>query len=209
MKTQYLKETNVRANTRLRISLASQVSGAEPEPMDWADLKKIKVTLEMPNVSGARIIDDDSTKKVYYSFDNQGRMTILLDNLAIGLNRLTVVVAYGTETRAQYIFDIERIPTFSLQPRYINATLIAVETIGDGNNEPFDPSELELEIAGKADGSIYRAGENDEARITAHGMSLEQGATSLFAIDSNGNLILYNDGTPVVLTPAKLAELIA
>ena len=30
-----------------------------------------------------------------------------------------------------------------------------------------------------------------------------------FAIDWNGNLVLFNAGTPVVLTPAKLAALIA
>lgn len=208
MKTQYLKATKVLRNSYLRVSLVAQVSGQEAK-LTWDDLKKFKVTLERPNTSGALVLDDDSTKKIYYSFDNKGRMIILLDNLPLGWNRITIVVTYGTETRAQYIFDIERVFLSTTLPQYINATLIAVETIGDGTGEAFDPSELELEIAGKADGSIYRTGDNDEARITAHGMSLKQGATSLFAIDSNGNLILYNDGTPVVLTPAKLAELIA
>lgn len=209
MKTQYLKAEGVKYNTYLRIALVSQVSGADPETIAWEDLKKLKVTLERPKVSGALVLDDDSTKKIYYAFDNQGRMTISLNSLPVGLNRITVVVAYGTETRAQYIFDIEYTGFLYIRPTYIDATLVAVETIGDGNNEPFDPSELELEIAGKADGSIYREGDNHEARITAHGLTLEQGQSSLFSIDSSGNLVLYNEGTPVVLTPAKLAQLIS
>lgn len=210
MKTQYLKQTGVLENTYLRITLASSVSGGAPEPMDWADLKSYKVTLETPKKSGAYMLDDDESKRIYYSFDNNGRMTILLNNLEIGvLHRLTVVVAYGTETRAQYIFDIERVFRSSIRPIYINATLIAVETIGDGTGTPFDPTELELEIAGKADGSIYRVGDDDEAIVKSHGFSIVTGNSPQFAIDTNGNLVLYNEGTPVVLTPAKLAELIS
>lgn len=65
MKTQYLRVDGVKQNSYLRIALASQVSGADPETIAWEDLKKLKVTLERPKVSGALVLDDNSTKKIY------------------------------------------------------------------------------------------------------------------------------------------------
>ena len=48
----------------------------------------------------------------------------------------------------------------------------------------------------------------DYALIVGNGAD-DQNRSNAFAIDWNGNLVLFNNGTPVVLTPAKLAQLIA
>ena len=48
----------------------------------------------------------------------------------------------------------------------------------------------------------------DYALIVGNGTDDEH-RSNAFAIDWNGNLVLFNAGTPVVLTPAKLAQLIA
>ena len=49
---------------------------------------------------------------------------------------------------------------------------------------------------------------SDYALIVGNGTD-DQNRSNAFAIDWNGNLVLFNNGTPVVLTPAKLATLIA
>lgn len=48
----------------------------------------------------------------------------------------------------------------------------------------------------------------DYALIVGNGTA-DNARSNAFAIDWNGNLVLFNAGTPVVLTPAKLATLIA
>lgn len=48
----------------------------------------------------------------------------------------------------------------------------------------------------------------DYAFIVGNGTGSDS-RSNAFAIDWNGNLVLFNAGTPVVLTPAKLAQLIA
>ena len=48
----------------------------------------------------------------------------------------------------------------------------------------------------------------DYALIVGNGTG-PNARSNAFAIDWNGNLVLFNNGTPVVLTPAKLAQLIA
>ena len=50
--------------------------------------------------------------------------------------------------------------------------------------------------------------DGDYALIVGNGADNEH-RSNAFAIDWNGNLVLFNAGTPVVLTPAKLAQLIA
>ena len=50
--------------------------------------------------------------------------------------------------------------------------------------------------------------DGDYALIVGNGADNEH-RSNAFAIDRNGNLVLFNAGTPVVLTPAKLATLIA
>ena len=50
--------------------------------------------------------------------------------------------------------------------------------------------------------------EGDYALIVGNGTA-DDARSNAFAIDWNGNLVLFNAGTPVVLTPAKLATLIA
>lgn len=49
---------------------------------------------------------------------------------------------------------------------------------------------------------------DDYAFIIGNGTSYDN-RSNAFAIDWQGNLVLFNNGTPVVLTPAKLAALIA
>lgn len=48
----------------------------------------------------------------------------------------------------------------------------------------------------------------DYALIVGNGTG-NNNRSNAFAIDWNGNLVLFNNGTPVILTPAKLAQLIA
>ncbi len=48
---------------------------------------------------------------------------------------------------------------------------------------------------------------DDYAFIVGNGTSVSN-MSNAFAIDWNGNLVLFNNGAPVVLTPAKLAQLI-
>ena len=50
--------------------------------------------------------------------------------------------------------------------------------------------------------------DGDYALIVGNGAD-DDHRSNAFAIDWNGNLVLFNAGTPVVLTPAKLATLIA
>ena len=50
--------------------------------------------------------------------------------------------------------------------------------------------------------------DGDYAMIVGNGADDEH-RSNAFAIDWNGNLVLFDNGTPVVLTPAKLAALIA
>ena len=50
--------------------------------------------------------------------------------------------------------------------------------------------------------------DGDYALIVGNGTG-NNARSNAFAIDWNGNLVLFNNGTPVVLTPAKLAQLIA
>ena len=50
--------------------------------------------------------------------------------------------------------------------------------------------------------------DGDYALIVGNGTA-DDARSNAFAIDWNGNLVLFNAGTPVVLTPAKLAQLIA
>ena len=50
--------------------------------------------------------------------------------------------------------------------------------------------------------------DGDYALIVGNGAD-NQNRSNAFAIDWNGNLVLFDNGTPVVLTPAKLAALIA
>lgn len=50
--------------------------------------------------------------------------------------------------------------------------------------------------------------DGDYLLIVGNGADAEH-KSNAFAIDKNGNLVLFNAGTPVVLTPAKLAQLIA
>ena len=51
-------------------------------------------------------------------------------------------------------------------------------------------------------------GTNDYALIVGNGTG-NNARSNAFAIDWSGNLVLFDNGTPVVLTPAKLAQLIA
>jgi len=56
----------------------------------------------------------------------------------------------------------------------------------------------------------YNVEDSDEEYALIVGNGTDSNARSnAFAIDWYGNLVLFNNGTPVVLTPAKLAQLIA
>ena len=50
--------------------------------------------------------------------------------------------------------------------------------------------------------------QGDYALIVGNGTA-DNARSNAFAIDWNGNLVLFNSGTPVILTPAKLAALLA
>lgn len=65
-------------------------------------------------------------------------------------------------------------------------------------------------IAGKVITGQYNVADTQDeyALIVGNGTDGEH-LSNAFAIDKTGNLVLFNAGTPVVLTPAKLAALIA
>ena len=69
-------------------------------------------------------------------------------------------------------------------------------TIAAGNNQ---------HVSGKYN---VEDSNGDYALIVGNGTG-PNARSNAFAIDWNGNLVLFNNGTPVVLTPAKLAQLIA
>lgn len=188
-----------------------------------------------------------------------------------------VLVTFGTNTQVVYIAKVTT-GAISTAKDTVTDTVTIVRTAGDGQGvtpsqlqealatkaNVSDVSELELAVAGKADGSIYAVGESgdpaqrDVAKI--HGSAVEMSNTAratavnaaaqgtgtiarttaqmvvgkynvedtngdyalivgngtddnarsnAFAIDWSGNLVLFDNGTPVVLTPSKLATLIA
>ena len=71
-----------------------------------------------------------------------------------------------------------------------------LETIAAGDNQ---------HVSGKYN---VEDSDGDYALIVGNGAG-DSARSNAFAIDWNGNLVLFNNGTPVVLTPAKLAQLIA
>lgn len=205
MKTQYSKIADVKTNATLFVSLHALVGDAVTS-LVWRDLSSYKVTLVSPKRTGAYILDNNKRKNAYFSVVGN-TLAISLEDMQRGEYRVTVLSVYGTNTRSQYIIDIVCDGEAGLTE--VELEMVAVETIGDGSGDAFDPTEMEMEIAGKADGSIYRVGESDEAVVRSHGFSIVTGTQPQFAIDTHGNLVLYNEGTPVVLTPAKLAELVS
>lgn len=205
----------------ISVVVALLVSGAaSTSAMNAEDLDLLKIQLVSPGVSGAAVIGTDTSAANYYEIDDD-KIIVHLSGLNAGNHWLYVKAVYGTNTKSLLECQIVSNGTDS-EAHVASCDIKAVQTAGDGTGTPFDPTEmqaeidaLEMSVAGKADGSAYSVEEQGDPAVrdvaVVHGSQLQfvTGATPKFAIDASGNLVLYNEGTPVVLTPAKLAQLIA
>ena len=159
-------------------------------------LEGLKVKLVSPGVSGAR----DLIASGECALDGEN-LVINLDfaNMSKGVHRICVVMEYGTNTVVLYGLDIivTMYGNLAADTQEYEDDVTVVSTIGDGQGTPFDPSEmqaqiaqLQLDMAGKADGSIYRVGESgdpavqDVAKVYGHSVELSSAAqaTGLYAV---------------------------
>lgn len=212
MKKSYIKIAIAGIALTLSLSVLASIydtsagqSGTTDFPVE--KIEGLEVRLQSPGVSGAEEIKLGTTGNRYEILDNV--MTVALANLKQGTHRLTILSRFGTQVQVLYIADLVVAGDASAEATTKEDELIICETVGDGTGTPFDPTELEQAIAGKADGSIYQVAENDVATVACNSMQVKRGNATLFEIDSEGNLVLYNEGVAVTLTPAKLAQLIA
>lgn len=210
---------------QVSVSLQAQVNdGTATSQIDVPAevLDSLRVELVAPNVSGAR--DLIKSRECTIS-DNTLSIDLQTGEwLKGGVYRLQVSATFGTQTLVIYALDVTvpRYDVLASEPQEYEDTVTVVSTYGDGTGTPFDPSTiqaeidaLELSVAGKADGSVYGVDEQgdpavrDVAAIRGSSLQFKTGAAVKFEITQDGNLVLYNNGEPVTLTPAKLAELIA
>lgn len=206
MKTQYTKLYSVKTHALIFVNLKALVGDAVTS-LVWRDLSNYKVTLVSPKKSGAYILDNDKRKDAYYSVTGN-TLAVSLEGLRFGSYRLTILAVYGTNTRSQHIIDIECSGDDGMTETDINH--IAIETIGDGTGDSFDPSEIEQELAGKADGSVYKTEDKDTAVVAANKFEVRAGMTTQFAISSKGEIILFDSqGEPVLLSGDALKQLLA
>ena len=84
------------------VGLNGEVTAAEI-PGDVLDT--LRVRLVSPGTSGAVELSQDANKPCYYTLDGSN-LLLTLSNLAGGVHRLTVLVKYGTNTRALLLVDL-------------------------------------------------------------------------------------------------------
>ena len=84
------------------VGLNGEVTAAEI-PGDVLDT--LRVRLVSPGTSGAVELSQDANKPCYYTLEGSN-LLITLSNLVGGVHRLTVLVKYGTNTRALLLVDL-------------------------------------------------------------------------------------------------------
>lgn len=198
MKPLYKNFSTRKLRALLTFNLVSVLSGVTGD-MLASDLDKLKVRLVRPNITGALLLTAEDNGGNYVETD----ATDVLVHLSIptGRSRVTIVAEYGTNVRTLAIVDIDTNGTESgvFEPDGIE--IAVVKQLGGGvSEEQFDGLEsrvsaAELELAGKADGSIYRVGESgdpavtDVAKVYGHSVELSSRATAtgLYAVaEGNG-----------------------
>ena len=232
MKKSYIKIAIAGIALTLSLSVLASIydtsagqSGTTAFPVE--KIEGLEVRLQSPGVSGAEEIKLGTTGNHYEISDNV--MTVALANLKQGTHRLTILSRFGTQVQVLYVADLVVAGNASADTTPKEDELIICETVGDGsgvqitvdqevteNSEnPVAGGAVYAALAGKqdagnyADGSVYQTAENDVATVACNSMQVKRGNATLFEIDSDGNLVLYNAGVAVTLTPAKLAQLIA
>lgn len=111
MKTKTLSYTLQTNGKKLAVSLAAffrsvgmdgEVTSAE---IPGEVLDTLRVRLVSPGTSGAVELSQNATNPCYYTLDGSN-LLLTLSNLVGGLHRLTVLVKYGTNTRALLLVDL-------------------------------------------------------------------------------------------------------
>ena len=111
MKTITLSYTLQTNGKKLAVSLAAlfravgldgEVTAAE---IPGEVLDTLRVRLVSPGTSGAVELSQDANKPCYYTLDGSN-LLLTLSNLVGGVHRLTVLVKYGTNTRALLLVDL-------------------------------------------------------------------------------------------------------
>lgn len=154
-------------------------------------LESLKIKLVSPQVTGALNLKTDSHFPNWYEIEGNV-LKIHLSGLAAGTHRVSVVCAYGTNTRSLLIADVKVPLNAGTQVEEREVEVEAVDTMVDGNDvsrQEFD--ELAETVEGLA--GVYKVhedeSENKIAQVDAHAVELsgECQATGMNAVAEGNN----------------------
>lgn len=175
-------------------------------------LDDVRVAVSHPNVSGVEHIKEDlegdmRAAKIpcYFHKGDPSMIDIYLLGLCAGTHNVYVTARFGTQTRVIYrgVVVVANNPSSEENQDVQQEEIIVCETY---SNEPFDPTDLEQAIAGKADGSVYMVNLDEDrknAEIYCNFLGVFQGGNLVFGIDRN-EITLYNGNASITFLTGDL-----